>query len=133
MLKISSQSDYGMLMISYLAGKKGLVPLSELVDKIKLPKRYLARIAGRLVKNQILASREGKVGGYRLNKKAKEISLYDYLVIFEKNMDITRCQDPHYDCRYGKYCRHRDALKNAVADNVFSKLRQLKLFSLFEK
>lgn len=60
MFNISKQSDYGLLMLEYLKDKRDYISLTEIVEKLKLPKRFLARIASKLVSARILLSREGK-------------------------------------------------------------------------
>jgi Rrf2 family protein len=84
MLVINKQTDYAILFISNLRQKKDFVPLSEIVEKTKLPQRFLARIAAQLVKNQIITSREGKVGGYKLSINLNKLSLYDFLRFLKK-------------------------------------------------
>ncbi len=132
MLKITNQSDYGILFISSLVDKKDYIPLSDLLDKTKLPKRFLARIAAELVKNKVVESREGKVGGYRLTKKAQNISLYDYLKIFEGDLSLTRCTEQDYKCRWKNMCKHKSSLTNTLNQIVSKELKQKKLLDLFE-
>ena len=132
MFNISTQSDYGMLMISYLNKKTGFIPISELVEKMKLPQRYLARIAAVLAKHNVLESREGKIGGYKLANSAKNMNLYDYLRIFEGDMAITRCQSKDYACKYDKVCRHNGMLRSSLATTLTKQLKKQKLLSLFD-
>ncbi len=88
MLTITKQSDYGLIFIEQLIRANSCVSLSEIITRTKLPKRFLARIAALLVKNQLVVSREGKSGGYQLSKKIKSINLYDYLRIFEGDLNF---------------------------------------------
>jgi len=82
MLAITKQSDYGLILLSYIYKKNVQVRLSELIKETKLPQRFLARIAAELVKKGLLISREGKNGGYLILPKIKTISFFDYLTIF---------------------------------------------------
>jgi len=130
MLNISKQSDYGMLFISYLLNRKDFVPLSELIEKTKLPKRFLARIAAQLVKNKIVESREGKVGGYKLSRKFSEVNFYDYLKIFEGNLSFVDCCANNCYCQWETICQQKNFLKNKLNQNVIDQLKKWKLVDL---
>lgn len=130
MLNISKQSDYGILFIFYLVDKKDFVPLSELVKKTKLPKRFLARIAAQLVKNKIAESKEGKLGGYKITKKINDINLYDYLKIFEGELSFVDCCNNNYDCRWETICQQKSFLKNKLNQILISEFKKWKLIDL---
>jgi len=127
MLTITKQSDYAILFLSNLVGKKEYIPLSELIEKTKLPQRFLARIAAELVKNKIVESREGKIGGYKIVTDLKKISLYNFLNIFEKDISFCKCCDAEYSCDYEGICHHHSFLKSKL-NKVISK--ELKRYSL---
>jgi len=132
MLAITKQSDYGLILISFVYKKNNLVRLSDLIKKTKLPQRFLARIAAELVKNGLLISKEGKNGGYLVSPKIKTISLYDYLLIFENDIVVIRCVDENSDCKFEKICNHKDFIKkrlNIVLTKELKKIKLLKLIS----
>lgn len=131
MLSISTQSDYGLLMISYLLKKEDFVPVSELVKEMNLPQRYLARIAAEMAKHQVLVSREGKVGGYKLTDKAKKMNLYDFLTIFEGEVSIARCDKEGFKCKWYEVCQHKGVIRNTFSKILSKELKKQKLLSLF--
>lgn len=131
MLVITNQSDYGILFISYLLNKKDYVPLSEIVKRLNLPSRFLARIAAKLVKNKIIISREGKVGGYKLTKKIEEITVYDYLKIFEGDLLLLKCADIRYRCLWERLCFHKKFFQQTLRKNLIAALSQYKLKDIF--
>lgn len=133
MLKISKQSDYGLILTSYIyKNKADVISLSELIEKTKLPKRFLARIASQLVKEGLLKSREGKAGGYSVTDRIKKISFYDYLKIFENYVQITKCADDHYRCQFESVCDHKDFLKNHVNKALVAELKKIKFLQLLK-
>ncbi len=132
MLNITKQSDYGIMLISYLKNEKDFVSLSQLLKKLDLPKRFLARIAAVLVKAGVLVSREGKVGGYKITNKAKNISLYDYLKIFEGDLAFVKCQDPTYDCPRQGYCQHSAFFKYNLTNVLSKQLKKQKLLQIYK-
>ncbi len=131
MLTITRQSDYGILLISYLAGKDNYVPLSKIVKEIKLPSRFLARIAAKLAKSKIIVSREGKIGGYKLTDKVNTLTLYQYLKIFEKDIALTKCADLRYKCPWEKLCHHKSFFQHHLHKVIVSAFKRFKLKDLF--
>jgi Rrf2 family protein len=130
MLTITKQSDYGILLISYLFKKEKQVKLSDLIEETKLPKRFLARIAADLVKKKLLISREGKNGGYLVSPDIKTISLYDYLKIFNDDITVCSCADENYHCRFEDFCTQKSVLKNKLNKIVISQLKKIKLLEM---
>lgn len=134
MLNITKQSDYAMLFISYLNGKKDrYVPLSQLVKETHMPRRFLARIAAELVKQHIVASKEGKVGGYKLAEKTHDTSLYEFLRIFEGELNFTKCSDSNYACPWEYMCKHKSFLRHSLHKIVSQELKNWKLRDLFKQ
>lgn len=132
MLTLSKKSDYALIIISQLIGKEDFVPLSELIENTDLPRRFLARIAATLVSNKLLVSREGRVGGYVLSRNVESISLYDFLCIFETNMDFVKClKRKKTHCKYEKICKHQLGIRTKLNDIVLQQLKNTKLVDLF--
>lgn len=126
MLTISKQADYGLLLLSLL-DKHNLTPLSQLIEKTKLPRHFLARIAAQLVKNEIIESKEGKMGGYRLISKINKVSLYDYLKIFEGELNLVDCGNKEFRCRWINFCHHKSLLQKRLKKIVVNDLKKWKL------
>ena len=127
MLKISKQSDYGLLILTYLKNKNHLVPLSELVEKLKLPKRFIARIASILATNGLLVIKEGKTGVYQLSSKIKKTSLFDYLKIFESDLNLIQCEKDNYHCPWEDYCSHQNLFKDRLKKIFIKQLKNYRL------
>lgn len=132
MLSITKQSDYGLILISFVYKKKGLVKLSELIKETKLPQRFLARIAAELTKHGLLISKEGKSGGYIISPKVKKISLYEYLTIFENDVVVSSCVDDDFDCKFEKICNHKDFIKKRLTGALIKELKKIKLLQLID-
>jgi len=129
MLTINKQSDYGLILLSYIYKKDSITKLSELIEKTKLPKRFLARIAASLVKNNLLESYEGKTGGYQIGRNIKLFSLYDYLKIFEEKFSLCDCENKGVRCKYEGVCNHKTAsLKmDKIITDQFKKTKLLSI------
>ena len=130
MLAITKQSDYGLILTSFVYKKNRLVKLSELIEETKLPRRFLARIAAELAKEGLLISKEGKSGGYLIAPKIKNISLYDYLTIFENDVIVSSCVDENFDCKFEKICHHKDFIKQKLNVILIKELKKIRLLQL---
>jgi Rrf2 family protein len=131
MLTLNKQSDYALIIVSQLLGKEDFIPLSELVDNTNLPKRFLARIAATLVNRKLLISREGRVGGYKLSPNIQTITMYDFLHIFEKQLNFLDCMSHSYKCKYEKVCKHRHGIRSKLNEIVLEQLKKTRLMDLF--
>ncbi len=132
MLAITKQSDYGLILVSYIYKKEGLVRLSDLIKATQLPQRFLARIAAELVKSGLLTSKEGKNGGYLITPKIKTFSLYDYLLIFENDVIVSSCVDENYECKYEDICNHKSFIKKRLNIVLTKELKKIKLLQLID-
>lgn len=131
MLTFSKQSDYGLIIISQLMDKNEFIPLSELIKNTNLPHRFLARIAAVLVNHKLLISREGRVGGYKLAPAVRNISVYDFLSIFEKHLSFLNCLHSKTKCKYEKVCKHKHGVHTKLNEIVLQQMKSIKLLDLF--
>lgn len=110
MLKISRKTDYALNLLLTLASETSKRPqtLTQIAKIKNLPKPFLAKLAARLVKAQIIKSREGTAGGYFLAKAPEKISLADVILALEKNSknDYQSCGE--CSCQF---CTRRDVEK----------------------
>lgn len=130
MFNIDSKSDYGLILLSELSNKKGFMPLSRLVEKTGLPPRFIARIASNLVKHGVLESKEGKVGGYKILKSLEKINLLDFLYIFNKDLEIVKCQNNRFTCGFDKICGHKVFFKKRITEIFIQELKKWTLKDL---
>ncbi|MFZ2206354.1 MAG: Rrf2 family transcriptional regulator [Microgenomates group bacterium] len=131
MLKLSKKSDYGLLVISKLIGSEEFISLSKLVEHTKLPLRFLARISAILAHHGVLASREGRVGGYKIGKRFLQMTVFDFLSIFETDMVMTGCQCDGKTCKFESICKHKDPVRTKLHAVILKDLQQVKLSELF--
>jgi Rrf2 family protein len=132
MFTISNESDYGLIILSSLLKNDSYVSLSDVVRKTDLPQPYLARIAGTLVKHGLLVSHEGREGGYKVTQKVKHISLFEYLTIFEKNVEVSKCCIKAFTCHFMRICKHGDFFQHKLTNVLSNQLKNIKLVEIFE-
>lgn len=92
-MQLNKKTEYAILGTLYLASRpgKGFIKITEISKKGNLPKALMLKIFNKLVQLDILKSRSGINGGFRLNKSPKEISLLDIVRIFETSSHICHC------------------------------------------
>jgi len=131
MLKLSKKSDYGLLIISKLLHTDGFVSLSKLVEHTKLPLRFLARISAILARHGELASREVRVGAYKMGKQFAVLTAFEFLSIFENHLNMTGCQDPNEKCKFEHICKHKDSVRLKLHAIILRDLKKVQLSELF--
>ncbi|MDD3648303.1 MAG: Rrf2 family transcriptional regulator [Candidatus Dojkabacteria bacterium] len=107
MLVINKDTEYALLLIGHLADQDKFSSITDIVQKTRMPKRYLARIATELASSEILDSKEGVNGGFKLKRALSRISLYDVLSIFNKELEVVSCESHKYDCKFKDLCKHK--------------------------
>lgn len=115
--KISRLTDYGVIILRYLADKNGeLRPISakDISLSSGLPEPTVKKILKKMAKEGLIQAKRGSLGGYELIRDPKTISLLHLFEIFEGPPAQTACMTNsvcqiHSDCpqRQGWYLVQR--------------------------
>lgn len=104
-MKLSTAAELGLRGILVVADRSEGQPvnLDTICSVRDLPKDYLAKIFGSLVRAELLLAVRGKHGGYRLGRPAEEITVLEVIEAIEGPIALNFCQhDPpkceEYDC-----------------------------------
>lgn len=94
-MMISTKGRYALRIMSYLAENKDEAPVSlkDIADKENIGVKYLEIIVSSLNKSGLLESVRGKNGGYKLNKKPSEYTLFEILSSAEDTLAPVACVD----------------------------------------
>ena len=78
-------SEYALRAMVYLAQhvEEWPIPGRRIAHETRIPRKYLSRILGDLVRARILDSSPGTGGGFRIARPPKEIGLFEVLAPFE--------------------------------------------------
>jgi FeS assembly SUF system regulator len=93
MIRITRQTDYGILLLSQMANH----PMAEVhtakhaAQQSKIPLPMTSKILKALAKGGLLVSQRGVKGGYRLATTAEHISIGDVIQALEGPFGITEC------------------------------------------
>ena len=76
MLQITKRSEYGLIALSYLAGKNGrYCPIREITSALSIPRRILGEVFKDLLNAGVIRVARGPGGGYRLSEPPDQIAL----------------------------------------------------------
>jgi len=106
MVKISQKTRYAVRALMRLSsyGSEGAT-LKQISFKENIPLKFLEQIFAALVKADLLESKRGAEGGYKLKKNLSEISLYDVMRALKEDVKLARCFEfVKQECPFAKYC-----------------------------
>lgn len=132
MIYLKKETEYALIMLSYLVDRDKLVSISEVVEATGMPRRFLARVAARLVKEEILDSIEGRGGGYSMTAKFDKISLYDLLKIFQPENLKFDCKASERGCDFSRICRHKKFFTGKLTKSLRKQYKKIKLKEIFK-
>jgi Rrf2 family protein len=102
---INRKTDYAIRCILYLAeSEKEVVMLNEIATVKEIPKSFLAKILQKLAKAGIVKSSRGITGGFKLAKRAEEISLLDVVELMEGSVAMNICAVDTKKCGFRSTC-----------------------------
>lgn len=94
---ITRECDYAVRVIRALAGEERL-SVGEICEKEQITAPFAYKILKKLQKTKLVKGFRGVHGGYSLNKKTGEITLFDVYTAIDPELMIIECMEPHYQC-----------------------------------
>ncbi len=103
-LKVST--DYAMRIVMYTAVKKEIVTSKAMSEELCIPQSLIFKICKKLANNGIIEITTGVQGGFSLQKRPEDISLFEIIDLFEPTVRLNRCleDDEHCSCDATMYC-----------------------------
>lgn len=110
MFELTKKTDYGVELMIELArlSRQGPVSLRKIANSLGLSFKFLEQVAIPLREAGLIEAREGKGGGYRLAKPAREIKVLDIIRSTEGEVRIKDCRQ----CRRQEDCQPKGIWKN---------------------
>lgn len=87
---ITRRSDYAIRICRALKDGK-IHNVREICSEEDIPKAFAYKIIREMEMNEIVKSERGNQGGYYLNKKLDEMTMYDIVSITEDDLAIVHC------------------------------------------
>lgn len=109
MIRISRQTDYGILLLTHMVSRADGVTYSarELAEETGVPLPTVSKILKLLLHDGLLVSHRGVKGGYELAKEPEEITLADVVNAMDGPIAMTLCVSAPGDCLHESQCRVR--------------------------
>ena len=108
MLRVSKLTDYGSVILSYMASHpKQTMSATSLAKSVSLPLATVRKLLKMLVNGGLLCSSLGKQGGYQLARSAASISLAEIINVLEGPIALTECSAGKGKCAIEDHCEIR--------------------------
>lgn len=89
---IPKTAEYALRAMVFLAQDAGAARGSdEIAEATRVPRRYLSKVLRKLVDGEMISSRPGPNGGYRLARAASQYSVLDVISVVEPMPRIRTC------------------------------------------
>jgi Rrf2 family protein len=102
---LTKETDYAIRAIMNLArNDDGFVSSRDIATAEAIPLHFLRRILQRLIKEELVDSREGAAGGVRLRRRPEKIHLDDIIRLFQGDIQLADCMFRKRICSNRKTC-----------------------------
>jgi Rrf2 family protein len=130
---ITREIDYAVRALKSLAENgSDKVPVTDLVEELRITRPMLRKIMQELAKNGVVTSYKGNNGGFRLNKRPEDIYLIDIIEVFQGRFSMNECVLNKEICPNRGDCILKSKIEDIEAD-VKRKLESINLESLMDK
>lgn len=108
-MNFSRTTEYALQIMSLMARDENrLYRTDEIYEKLKIPYRYLRKLMTGLVKSGLIASEQGKFGGYRIIRPLESISLLNIVESCTDNFLSETCFFGFGQCALDRKCMMHD-------------------------
>jgi len=122
MLKLSRKADYGLISLKHMAMTHSSASAREIAEAYGIPLPLLAKVLQKLARTGFLQSENGANGGYRLRRRADEITALEVIRTIDGPVFLTSCSTGHNGgCVVSDRCNVREPLRK-VHDGIQSLL-----------
>ena len=94
---ITRECDYAVRVVRALAAG-GRMSVGDICDKEFITAHFAYKILKKLQKAEIVKGFRGVHGGYSLNRRAEDLTLYDIYTAIDPEFLIIDCLEPGYEC-----------------------------------
>lgn len=104
---ISTKGTYALRVLTDMAkhdGEDNYICILDISKRLNISRKYLESIMTLLAKNNLIESKRGITGGYKLIKKPVEYTLYEILIITEDNLAPVPCLKEEKTCKDQELC-----------------------------
>jgi len=112
-MQLTKKSSYGLIAILELAGtsQDSPIPASAIAERFSLSSSFVEKILHELRQANLVASHQGRSGGYTLARDPAEITLRQVLEALGESLDLVGCLHPGAHCDLTVICPTKGAWK----------------------
>lgn len=129
-MKISTKGQYAVRLMVDIAKSDGIVSINSIAKNQNISVKYLEQIVSKLAKKRLLESVRGHMGGYKLAKSAKDISIKDILSTTGDSCELAPCVNGN--CERSNKCQAMSVWNN-LSKLIDDYLDKISLQDLIEK
>lgn len=127
MLRMSKLTDYGIVLMSYLASKTYQQHSAHtLSEAVSVPLPTVRKVLKSLSQADLLISERGAQGGYNLSRNPKQISVAEIIAAIEGPIALTECVSDESRCEQESHCSIQTNWTQ-INNAVFHALDEVKL------
>ena len=120
MIILSKLADYGVIVATHLAAYPNRQVTAAIVAaETRLPQATVAKVLKALAHAGLVTATRGAGGGYRLARRATEISVAEVVAAIDGDIGLTQCSVHVEECTRTSYCPtrpHWAAINRAVGE-----------------
>ena len=120
MIILSKLADYGVIVATHLAAYPARqVTAGAVAIETRLPQATVAKVLKALAHSGRVTAARGAGGGYRLARRATEISVAEVVAALDGDIGLTQCSVHLDECARTSYCPtrpHWAAINRAVGE-----------------
>jgi Rrf2 family protein len=129
---ITRDTDYAVRALCYIACRKDdVISVSDLVEKLGIPKPFLRKLLQMLQKEGLLESYKGKGGGFVLKATARDISLFDLIEIFQGPVQINEHIFKKEKCSHLNTCKIKKRI-DVAQEHLIEELKSINIAQLIK-
>ncbi|MCC6278472.1 MAG: SUF system Fe-S cluster assembly regulator [Oligoflexia bacterium] len=92
MLRLSKLTDYGIVLLTHFAkDSESVLTSTDLAERTRVPLPTVGKLLKLLTKGEILVSHRGSLGGYKLSREPRAISVHQVIHALEGAPQLTDC------------------------------------------
>ena len=104
MLKISKLADYAMVLMHLLSQTGESLSAKQLAEMSNIPLPTVSKVLKLLSDASLVEASRGALGGYKLVRLPKDISVAEVLQAIDGQFALTECNLPQGACTLTPYC-----------------------------
>jgi FeS assembly SUF system regulator len=127
MLRMGKLTDYGIVLMSYLAtNRQEQHSAHAIADAVKVPLPTVRKVLKSLSHGGLLQSERGVTGGYSLSRGPENISVAEIITAMEGPIALTECVSDESHCEQETHCAVQTNWTR-INNAVFHALDEVKL------